>query len=100
MKKDPALAKVLMRCIASELARRLGVSRQAVHLWRKVPPQHCRAIEQLTGIPAEEQRPDLFGERAEDPYRGRHTRLRPPAQARETRADRKARARAEFVKHL
>ena len=47
---------------ASMLAEKLGISRQAVQQWRKVPVGRARTIERITGIPREELRPDIFGE--------------------------------------
>lgn len=47
------------------LARKLGVSPQAVNQWvagsRPVPPKHALKIESLTGISRHELRPDVFG---------------------------------------
>jgi hypothetical protein len=37
------------------------ISRSAVLLWRRVPAEHCRAIEEATGIPREIMRPDIYG---------------------------------------
>lgn len=42
------------------LAKRLGVTRQAVSKWTHVPAQWVRLLEELTGIPAEQMRPDIF----------------------------------------
>jgi DNA-binding transcriptional regulator YdaS (Cro superfamily) len=43
------------------LAERIGTSRQAVAKWEKVPPHWVRLMEELTGVPAEQIRPDIFG---------------------------------------
>ena len=44
-------------------AKALGISRQRVYAWVKgtsaVPPNHARMIEQLTGVPKEQIRPDI-----------------------------------------
>jgi len=45
----------------SELSRRLGVTRQAVSNWNKVPFKYIRTISEMTGIPREKLRPDLYG---------------------------------------
>jgi len=45
----------------SELSRRLGVTRQAVSNWNKVPFKYIRSISEMTGIPREKLRPDLYG---------------------------------------
>tara|TARA_R110000868_G_scaffold49026_4_gene158420 strand:- start:216 stop:407 length:192 start_codon:yes stop_codon:yes gene_type:complete len=44
----------------SELARQLGLTRQAVGLWDKVPLKHLRAVSKMTGIPRQQLRPDLY----------------------------------------
>lgn len=48
---------------ASALARRLGISRNAVALWRKVgrlPLNRVDEIASITGLPKHELRPDAF----------------------------------------
>jgi DNA-binding transcriptional regulator YdaS (Cro superfamily) len=59
-------SKILERLFAgygaSTLADDLGISRQAVHQWRKVPAIRARDIERITGFPREELRPDIYGE--------------------------------------
>jgi DNA-binding transcriptional regulator YdaS (Cro superfamily) len=42
------------------LARQLGISHPAIMHWTEVPAHHLIAIEQATGIPREELRPDLY----------------------------------------
>jgi hypothetical protein len=44
----------------SELARQLDISRAAVCHWQRVPLRHLRRIAELTGIPRERLRPDLY----------------------------------------
>lgn len=44
----------------SELARRLGVKRQAVQQWDEVPAERCKAVEKVTGVPRVVLRPDIF----------------------------------------
>lgn len=44
----------------AELARKLGVTRQAVCKWRKIPDMHLRPVHKITGIPLHELRPDLY----------------------------------------
>lgn len=44
------------------LADAIGVSASAPSMWRsrgRVPAEHCPAIEQATGVPCEELRPDV-----------------------------------------
>jgi DNA-binding transcriptional regulator YdaS (Cro superfamily) len=47
------------------LARALGVNRSTITHWsngtKKIPPDRCPAIEQLTKIKCKDLRPDLFG---------------------------------------
>jgi DNA-binding transcriptional regulator YdaS (Cro superfamily) len=47
------------------LARRLGISKQAVSMWGRIPAERVIAIEAATGIPREELRPDLYPPRVE-----------------------------------
>jgi DNA-binding transcriptional regulator YdaS (Cro superfamily) len=46
---------------ARALAAHLGIKRQAVINWSMVPPRRCPKVEQVTGIPREVLRPDIFG---------------------------------------
>ncbi|WP_454813816.1 Cro/CI family transcriptional regulator [Labrys neptuniae] len=50
----------------AELARRIGVTRQAIRQWKKIPIDKVVSVEGATGIPREILRPDIFrgGERA------------------------------------
>lgn len=43
-----------------QLARLLGISKQAVSKWTNVPAHQIIAIERATGVPREELRPDLY----------------------------------------
>lgn len=44
----------------SELARILGLTRQAVSVWDIVPSKHVPRVSKLSGIPCEELRPDIY----------------------------------------
>ena len=44
----------------SELARRLGITPQAVQRWCSIPARHIIAIERVTGVPREVLRPELY----------------------------------------
>jgi hypothetical protein len=44
----------------SAFAKRLGISRQALWKWKRVPADRIIQIERLTGVPREELRPDLY----------------------------------------
>ena len=46
--------------LQSQLARHLGVTRQAISDWPVVPIDRLRAVEKFTGIPREKLRPDIF----------------------------------------
>ena len=43
-----------------KLARKLGVSRQAIYQWTEVPVERAADLERVTGIPRSRFRPDLF----------------------------------------
>ena len=47
---------------AANLAKVLGVTRQAVHQWHKVPLKYVRRISSFTGIPPAVLRPDIYAE--------------------------------------
>lgn len=42
------------------LARHLGINRQAVHQWTEIPIRHVHKIHEVTGIPLNDLRPDVF----------------------------------------
>jgi DNA-binding transcriptional regulator YdaS (Cro superfamily) len=53
----------------SGLAEKIGGTVKQQHVWHwlhlsngRVPAEYCRAIERVTGVPACELRPDVFGE--------------------------------------
>lgn len=48
----------------NKLADELGISPSAISMWKRVPVDRLNDIERITGIPREELRPDIFGERA------------------------------------
>lgn len=63
MKKDRSkiLNDVFRACgNASTLAEWLGVSKQAVSNWDKVPLRHLKFISEQTGISRRKLRPDLY----------------------------------------
>lgn len=43
-----------------KLARKLGVSRQAIYQWTEVPVDRAAELERVTGIPRSRFRPDMF----------------------------------------
>jgi DNA-binding transcriptional regulator YdaS (Cro superfamily) len=42
------------------LARHLGLARQAIYQWERIPVEHVLLIERLTGLPRHRQRPDIY----------------------------------------
>jgi len=42
------------------LAKPLGISIQAISQWDEVPPLRVLAVEQISGVPRHELRPDLY----------------------------------------
>jgi hypothetical protein len=44
----------------SALARGLRIQRQAVSAWKRVPPDRVVKVSQITGLPREKIRPDLY----------------------------------------
>jgi DNA-binding transcriptional regulator YdaS (Cro superfamily) len=44
----------------ASLAGELGISRQAIYQWRRIPAERIVEIEKLTGVPRHELRPDLY----------------------------------------
>ena len=46
------------------LAKKLGVSKQAVCQWKRCPPGQVLAVEKLAGVSRYDLRPDIYGKRA------------------------------------
>ncbi len=44
-----------------ELGKHLGVSKQAVNQWKRVPAEHVLAISELLNLEPSKLRPDIFG---------------------------------------
>jgi DNA-binding transcriptional regulator YdaS (Cro superfamily) len=44
----------------AKFARLIGVTAQAVSQWDEVPPLRVLAVEQVSGVPRHELRPDLY----------------------------------------
>jgi Putative antitoxin of bacterial toxin-antitoxin system, YdaS/YdaT len=58
--RDPGIQILKAGGHMPKTARGLGITRSAVHQWRQVPGDHLVAVEQITGIPREQLRPDLY----------------------------------------
>lgn len=44
----------------TQLASELGIARQALYHWKRIPADRVVEIERITGIPRRELRPDLY----------------------------------------
>lgn len=42
------------------LADRLGITRQALYQWQRIPAERVIDIERISGVPRHELRPDLY----------------------------------------
>lgn len=47
---------------SAKLGTALGITRQAVEDWDKVPPKHVLRVEQLSGVSRYQLRPDIYGD--------------------------------------
>lgn len=62
---DKALAKAIKAAgTATALASKLGLTKQAVCGWKRVPPGRVLAVERITGISRHDLRPDIYGKSA------------------------------------
>lgn len=61
-KRRPKVIRDAMKAAGggAYLAEYLGIERQAVYQWRRVPVQHVLNIKGLTGIPCWQMRPDIY----------------------------------------
>lgn len=46
----------------SALSREIGITRQAIAQWDRVPAEQCIQVSKITGIPLHELRPDIYPE--------------------------------------
>jgi hypothetical protein len=63
MNKQDTKALILKAGGPRALAKRIGTSRQAVAKWERVPAHWVMLLVELTGVPAEKIRPDVFARR-------------------------------------
>lgn len=52
----------LTRGAKAKIARALGITKQAVSQWRRVPAGRVLIVSEITGIPPHELRPDIYPE--------------------------------------
>ena len=61
MAKDPHFVEILSRHgRAVQIARALGITRQAVYQWDRVPAEKAAAVAEATGLTLTDLRPDLW----------------------------------------
>jgi len=57
---EEGYALVLTKTTKSQIANHLGVKRQSLTRWKRVPPHHIAEVARLTGLPREYISPSLF----------------------------------------
>lgn len=57
---EEAFELVLKTKTRAEIARHLGIAKQNLSRWKKVPTHHAKAVAALTGLPREYVLPSLF----------------------------------------
>ena len=55
-----AMEKMFEKYPRAEIARWIGISRQAVSQWKEIPPKFVKLLSEKTGIPKSELIPELF----------------------------------------
>ena len=64
MQRNDALTEAIERAGGLQaLGRMLGISKQAIDQWRRVPAERVLEVERLTGVSRYLLRPDVFGKR-------------------------------------
>lgn len=84
---NPALQAIhTQRGLSSKIAKRLKITRSAVWMWKRVPPQHAVIVAEMLNLPVHHVCPEVFP---------------PPQQRPITRAKRKTQPapEAQIVKH-
>lgn len=59
-KADPTIALIRERNLGVVIANELGIARQAVSQWRKVPWNRVLKVSSITGRPPHLIRPDIY----------------------------------------
>jgi Putative antitoxin of bacterial toxin-antitoxin system, YdaS/YdaT len=68
--RNPILIKVFAHFgTMVALAKTLGLTRQAISKWKNIPLRHVTTLSNMTGIPRERLRPDIYEESEDDPYK-------------------------------
>lgn len=57
---DPTLQQIRSQKLGSKIARRLGITRQAISLWQEVPWNRVLVVSDVTGRPPYLIRPDIY----------------------------------------
>ena len=57
---EDGLTLVLTLVTKAELARGLGIQKQNLTRWKRVPPHHVAKVAELTGLPREQILPSMF----------------------------------------
>jgi hypothetical protein len=58
---DPGIAAVRQSGLIAELAKELGITRQAIYKWDRVPAERVPEVARFTGIKRHILRRDLYG---------------------------------------
>jgi hypothetical protein len=71
-KDSPALIKIReTRGMASRLAEHLGITREAVSMWPRVPPRHAFKVAKFLEMPVHDVCPEIVPEPPEEPLKRR-----------------------------
>lgn len=57
---DAAIQHIRLRSMQAEIAEKLGITRQAVSLWRKVPAEQVQKVASIIRWSPKRIRPDLY----------------------------------------
>ena len=57
---EAGLALVLSKITKADLAKGLGIKKQNLTRWKKVPPHHVQRVAELTGLSREQILPSVY----------------------------------------
>ncbi|GBQ89186.1 hypothetical protein AA0535_1730 [Asaia krungthepensis NRIC 0535] len=60
MKDEVLIEMMRYRGMNARIARACGLSTAAVSQWKRIPRKHLEKVSDLSGVPPETLRPDLF----------------------------------------